>query len=253
MQTFFNKVGAKLKITNAPDRIMARLPYKLTRPKKRHRKPTYSQSGEDIIIKLFLDSRGITQPTYIDIGAHDPFWLNNTAIFYNEGAHGINIEPDPILFEKFDQVRGNDTNLNIGVAAKAGRLKLHIVDPPTLNTFSEKEARIYEKMGHHTTSRVDIEVLTFAQVIKKYCGGRTPDILSIDVEGMDFEILESINFDKTRPLVICAETIGYTKDDSGEKDSRISKLLFKNDYEIYADTRINTIFIDRRNLKRGNR
>jgi hypothetical protein len=58
-------------------------------------KKSFSQSGEDLIIDFIFNALGISRPSYIDIGAHHPYYLNNTAIFYLRGARGINIEPDP--------------------------------------------------------------------------------------------------------------------------------------------------------------
>jgi hypothetical protein len=63
--------------------------------KKGHRKVSYSQCGEDIIINFILTCLKIDKPTYMDIGAHHPFRFSNTALFYEAGCHGINIEPDP--------------------------------------------------------------------------------------------------------------------------------------------------------------
>jgi hypothetical protein len=45
-------------------------------------KVSYSQSGEDLIVRVYFDILGITNPTYIDIGAHHPYFISNTALFY---------------------------------------------------------------------------------------------------------------------------------------------------------------------------
>ncbi|MBW1879005.1 MAG: FkbM family methyltransferase, partial [Deltaproteobacteria bacterium] len=37
--------------------------------------------------------------------------------------------------------------------------------------------------------------------------GRTLDLLSIDVEGLDYAILQTLDFERYRPAVICAETV----------------------------------------------
>ncbi len=62
------------------------------------RKISYSQCGEDIIVDYIFKAIGINKPSYIDIGAHDPHYLNNTYIFSKKGCKGINIEPDPYLY-----------------------------------------------------------------------------------------------------------------------------------------------------------
>jgi hypothetical protein len=80
-------------------------------------------------------------------------------------------------------------------------------------------------------------------IIKKYFGNKTPNLLSVDVEGLDYKILKSLDFKKYSPEIICAETIEFSKDGTGNKNDRIPKLLASNGYIVYADTKINTIFI----------
>lgn len=213
--------------------------------KHKYKKRSFSQCGEDLIIKHALSEIGVTDPTYIDIGAHDPFYLNNTALFYLSGCRGINIEPDPDLFSRFVRHRKKDTNLNIGVAELPGKLDLFIMSSPTLNTFSEKEAKAYERQGYNIVDKKRIKVANINTLIKNYFTMYTPNILSIDVEGMDYSILKSIQYTTFSPDIICAETIGFTNDGTGKKDLRIPKLLAKNGYQVYADTKINTIFIKR--------
>lgn len=239
-----NKV--RNKITMAKARRANKIPKSTLVSRVKFRRSSYSQSGEDLIIKNIFGERGIAKPTYIDIGAHDPHYLNNTALFYYSGCSGINIEPDPELFKRFLRSRKRDTNLNIGIAEKAGRLDLHIMSSPTLNTFSEKEAKSYVRKGYHIIGKKKIKVANINSIIKKYCKGIAPSLLTVDIEGLDYDVLKTVNYSVFSPEVVCVETIGFTTDGSGKKDNRISNLLQKNGYSIYADTKINTIFAKNR-------
>ena len=209
----------------------------------KNKKKSYSQTGEDLIIKTALGELGINKPTYLDIGAHHPYYLNNTALFYKSGSRGVNIEPDPALFEKFIKFRKKDINLNIGIADKSGSLLLYIISSPTLNTFSEKEARHYEKLGYPIVDTKKIKVMDINALLKKYFKKSSPNLLSVDVEGLDYKILKAIDYKNYSPEIICAETIVFSKDGSGKKDLRITRLLENNGYKVYADTKINTIYI----------
>jgi hypothetical protein len=74
--------------------------------------------------------------------------------------------------------------------------------------------------------------------------GRTPDLVSLDVEGMDLEVLRSIDFSRHRPHVFCVETISYAQGDgSGVKNTDIHALMLENEYKLYADTYINSIYV----------
>src|ERR1035437_2327334 len=64
---------------------------------------SYSQCGEDILVGYLFSLRGIKSPSYIDIGANHPWFINNTAFFYKKGCRGINIEPNQDLIPIFNK------------------------------------------------------------------------------------------------------------------------------------------------------
>ena len=86
----------------------------------------------------------------------------------------------------------------------------------------------------------NIETRTFKVVLNKFLpSDKEIDFLSIDVEGLDFKVLKSINFDKYKPKVILIEIL-----ESSFKDidnSEISEFLKKNNYLVYAKA-LNTVF-----------
>lgn len=207
-------------------------------------KESYSQCGEDIIVKFIFDHLGINNPSYIDIGAHHPFYLSNTALFYNLGSRGINIEPDPTLFAEFLTARKEDINLNIGVGLLPGKQDFYIISSPTLNTFSEKEAENYSKEGDYKIINIEsIEVQTLKNILNKYFLGFFPKFLSIDAEGIDEILIKEIDFDSNYPLVICIETISFSTSGNGVKNLNIINYIEENGYLLYADTHINSIFV----------
>lgn len=206
-------------------------------------KKSYSQSGEDLIVQFIFDRLKIKNPSYIDIGAHHPYLISNTAIFYLNGSKGINIEPDKRLFSEFIKERKNDINLNIGISNETGMLEYFIMNEKSLNTFSKDDALQAQKEGKSIVNSVMIMTDTLNNIIKQYCNNEFPNFLSIDVEGFDEDILRSIDFENNFPLVICVETISYSEKGLGEKNHSIIQLLIKNEYILYADTYINSIFV----------
>lgn len=207
-------------------------------------RPTFSQTGEDGIIAFISNILKIDHPSYIDIGAFDPFILNNTARFYAEGSRGINIEPNPEMYYRLKKYRKHDINLNIGISNKKGILKYYVMDSPTLNTFSQEEANTYvEKWGKKIVKTLDISVDTIDNVIKNYANNQYPDFMNIDAEGVEMEILERINFSDSKPKFICLETIEYTETGIPKTNTETSNFLCKNGYFIFANTHINTIFV----------
>jgi FkbM family methyltransferase len=207
-------------------------------------KKSYSQSGEDLIVKFIFDNLGISQPTYIDIGAHHPYYLSNTALFYELGSRGINIEPDPSLFKAFLKEREHDKNVNVGIGAERGLADFYIISVPTLNTFSKTEAEDYINEGdYHITEVVKIPVNSLNNIIQEYNDGKFPQFLNVDAEGIDELIIRSINYDKSYPLVICIETLSFSSTGNGIKNTTITDYLIQKGYMVYADTNINTILV----------
>ena len=206
-------------------------------------KKSYSQCGEDLIVKFIFDSLSIAKPSYIDIGAHDPFLISNTALFNELGSRGINIDPDDNLLEKFKAVRSEDINLNIGVGPEKSKMELYIMSEKALNTFSKKEAENCVKEGLEIIDTKSVDILTLDEIIIKYNNGIFPDFLSLDAEGFDFDILKSINFNQYYPKVICVETISFSKTGKGVKNQELIDFLLSKEYLLYADTHINSIFM----------
>ena len=207
-------------------------------------KVSFSQSGEDLIIKYIFDALNIEKPTYLDIGAHHPEHLNNTKIFYDSDSNGVNIEANPHLIDAFHKERKRDTNLNCGIGIENKSLDFYILSESTLSTFSKAEAeKSCQEGGYQITEIIKIPVISIQEVFRKYFFNSAPDLLSIDVEGWDYEILSSIDFDNTRPTIICIESISFSANGNGLKDERINSLLSKKGYIFYADTNINSIFV----------
>jgi FkbM family methyltransferase len=187
--------------------------------------------------------------TYLDIGANHPFRLNNTAMFYKMGFSGVIVEPDPMLFNILKRKRSRDTVLHLGITLKpSDGLDFFLMDPPTLNTFSEDEARRYAGIGHSIKEKIKVPCLNVMEIMEKYFS-KPPNFVSIDCEGLDVEILQSIYFARIRPEIICIETLEYTSDLTGRKISAIPALMEEAGYTVFADTYINTIFVDKERLK----
>lgn len=210
---------------------------------KKYEKKSYSQSGEDILIEYIFKAKNIQDFIFLDIGAHHPFYINNTFLFYQKNIRGINIEPNPNLFDLFSKYRQEDINLNCGISESKGTLDYFLFDNPTLNTFSKDEVEHIKLKGHKLIHSIKVPVVTINDVILEHCKGKCPNVLFIDVEGLDYQILSSLNYDLYAPEVICIETISYETDGSGKKNNTIIEFLLSKNYMLYADTNINSIFV----------
>jgi FkbM family methyltransferase len=203
-------------------------------------KQSWAQQGEDVTIDfIFKWVLNCDNPSYLDIGAHHPYHLSNTWLFYKKGCRGVNIEPDPELIKAFHQKRPGDININAGVGKESGAFDFYVMSSTTLNTFSKEEAdRLIEKYnGTLSIKEVKkINVIPVNEILAQYFKGNENYFLSLDVEGWDFEILQAIDFEQYRPTVICVET------NNMEEDKTVSFLKEKG-YLLYASNTINCIFL----------
>ena len=205
---------------------------------------SYSQCGEDLIIQYVFCLRGVNLPSYIDIGANDPYFISNTALFYKKGCRGINIEANPNLIDKFYKHRPEDVNLNVGVGPIAENLDFYFMNEPTLSSFSKEECDNYIKTGkYNLVEKKQISLITIKEIMNKYCNGIFPDFMSLDAEGMDFEILKSIDFEKSVPKIICVEAADYSPIGAGERRDELIDFLVEKGYYEYANTNLNAIMV----------
>src|SRR5262245_46024963 len=205
-------------------------------------KKSYAQLGEDLIIDGLVQWMKIPKPSYLDIGAHHPTTLSNTYYFYLRGARGVCIEPDPFLYRQFRRKRPKDTVLNVGVGTGAvDAADCYVMPHRGLNTFSAEEAKALDKAGERIVEVLKIPLVNVNDIIAAHCKG-CPNFVSLDVEGLDLAVLQSFDFGRYRPEVFCVETMGYS---GCRKEVEIVDFLRGKDYVVFADTYVNTIFVDR--------
>ena len=214
---------------------------------------SYAQQGEDLIMEDVLAEIGVKNPiTYLDIGAFDPIYHSNTYLFYKAGGHGVLVEPNAAKVRRLEWVRPRDRTLNVGVGTSAGRTTAdyYMIGGPSggaLNTFSKSEAEDVQRrsQGEHFIEKViQLPLDNINTIIQKELGA-APNLLSIDTEGMDLDILKTLDFERFRPDVICVETAVPGSD---IVDLDIVRFLESKNYSARGATWINTIFVDDRHL-----
>lgn len=208
-------------------------------------KASYSQTGEDVIVDYLFNSLKIFHPTYLEIGTNQPKICNNTYWFYKKGCKGLCIEPDIEMVRIIEQQRPGDTILNIGVGITDQTNAEFYLFPGLMNgwsTFSREEADIRKKNTGTDYRILSVPLKNINTIMRDYFNPH-PNFISLDVEGLDLEILQSIDFEKFKPEVICVETItfGYLNN-TEKKITAINDYMYSRGYFVYADTHINTIF-----------
>ena len=214
------------------------------------RRLSYAQQGEDVVLQAVLEHLGIARPRYLDIGAFHPSVSSNTFLLYARGSRGVLVEPNPHMAGLLRRARPEDTVLEVGVSVDGSESADYYVirERPQLNTFSREQADRYvaESGPQVIEAVVKVPLRTIDSILEEHFGSAPPDLVSIDVEGLDLPMLRSMSFDRFRPAVLCVETLVY-----GTKEQRepTLELLRGHGYEVRAGTFVNTIFVDGRRLR----
>ena|SRR5271157_1559013 len=210
--------------------------------------PSYSQSGEDVTAKMIFDYLGIKQPSYLDIGAWLPQAGNNTYLFYTLGGRGVLVEPNVALISELKSVRPGDTVLNVGIGiTEQKEADYYCLTIDQWNTFDKEEAERVAALSKTKIEKVvKIPLAPINNVIETHFHGKAPDFISIDVEGLDVPIMKTLDFQRFRPKLICAETLVAL---TFNMDPAMTEFLSRQGYEARAVTFPNTIYVDKSLVK----
>jgi len=208
-------------------------------------KRSYAQSGEDIVADIVLGKK--RKGIYIDVGAFHPKLFSNTYLFYKRGWSGVVVEPRPEARGEFERVRPRDKFVGMGVGAKKDVLTYYEFADGAANTFSKLQAKNNEKIaGRKLKKTINVAVMPLRDILaSNNMEGVAIDLLSVDVEGMDAEVLSSNDWEKFRPKVVIAEDLDF--DFEKPKKSAVVKYLMSLGYLLVAKTPYSLVFVDSKN------
>jgi FkbM family methyltransferase len=196
---------------------------------------SFAQVGEDKILeRYFIEKK---EPGFfVDIGANHPYIYSNTYKFYLLGWRGINVDATPGTKKLFEPFRPEDITVETGVSLNPSELDFYTFDNSVFNTLDKQTAeehcryfsmKIKEVLKVKTTTLANI-LDTFLQPSQKI------DFMTIDVEGLDMEVLQSNNWEKYKPEVLVVESL-YTHDED-IRDMEVVVYLKKLGYTFFAKT-----------------
>lgn len=213
-------------------------------------KSSYALAGEDLLVARLLGTDEDVR--YLDIGCLWPIDHSNTYLFYRNGGRGVCIDPNPGLATEFAEVRPRDVFLDVAVGAKEETRPYHMFESVGLNTFSPGRAAWFaERSDRHSafelreTAELLVRpldaVLAEVDVPTRPDGGL--DFMSIDVEGLEYEVLSAFSFEPKPKLVMCEQNApqGIRKALQG----RLNELMEGHGYVQVAHTGHDAFFLAR--------
>ena len=193
---------------------------------------TYSQFGEDLVLLNVFHKLGIQKGKYFDVGAHHPYNISNTALLYERGWRGVCVEANPNHIKAFLDHRPEDTILNMGVGVSTSFMDFYMIDDYSgRNTFDKEVAEkfVSEHPQFQISKVTPIKVVKIDELFERL---GVPDLLTIDIEGLDYEVLDTM---RGRPKVICVE--------NHDQEWYFDSLLSEMNYDKIFNTVANGIYV----------
>lgn len=192
----------------------------------------FSQCGQDKWISEVL-LPNIKKGIFVDVGAHDGISFSNTYYLEKKGWSGLAIEPNPTIFEKLRHNRQCQP-VNACISSVSGNAQFRLIDgySEMLSGLVEKydprhEERIQKELAQHggSFSHIQVQCLRLDEILENNDIAHI-DYLSIDVEGGEIGVLNSIDFKKVKVSVIGIE--------NNYGDYRIPKILSSNGFRFHS-------------------
>lgn len=194
----------------------------------------YSQNNEQqVILDYFKGQTGI----FLDVGANDGVTYSNTRALAELGWGGVCVEPSPTAFLKLKELyqktpRVYTYNFALGITndnVKMWDSGSHIGnDHGLLSTLIEDEKERWPNQKYEEISVKCFRWKTFLNRLKY----KEFDMISIDVEGMELQILEQIDLRKVK--LACVEWNGKNKDKFDELFKGFKVIYTSGENLIYA-------------------
>jgi FkbM family methyltransferase len=141
---------------------------------------------------------------------------------------GVLVEPLPEIYQKLLDNYKDQPQLafeNAAIGPEDGNMPLYRLTEngkgsdgmSVYASFSRSQVEKFRDLAHNPMEieAVNVPVMTFDTLIKKHDIDHV-SLLAIDTEGFDFEIIKSIDFEKTKPRIIEYEHTHLSRNDEKE-------------------------------------
>ena len=149
--------------------------------------------------------RGFKNGYFVDVGAHNGVSINNTLFFEKEhNWTGINFEPIKSVYDQLIEARPNCINYNLAIDETDGETTFilnkgatEVISGIQIHYDSRHTNRLLHENGIYKSTTELIKVQTKRlETIFKENNIKNINYMSIDVEGAEFAVVKSINFDE---------------------------------------------------------
>lgn len=204
---------------------------------------SFSSDGEDYtLLKIF---EHIDVGNYIDIGSNHPILHSNTYSLYLKGWLGVCVDPLPYLVPKYKKFRFSDKFYNKGFLLGNESINAPFYffpDNPDNSTFDLNQVKLLNDEYNRSNFKVlDVSFVSVDEIINNFNINSPIHLISIDVEGLEYEILQEFIGKNIFPWVFCVEELSFVAYDIST--SKVYKYLTSKGYKLISRTFLSSIYI----------
>jgi hypothetical protein len=157
----------------------------------------YSQFGEDAVLREIIGKEH-QKGSYLDIGCYHPRKHSNTYFLYKMGWSGMLVDVEKAKLIACKIIRPRDQTLFCAVSNDKGFAPIYAPKKYSVLTSLIKVNDEFKEIG-------TIEQKSISEIIDNHLNGNCPTILSIDIEGKDYDAIRGIDFERHSPKFILIE------------------------------------------------
>lgn len=183
-------------------------------------------------------------PQYlVDVGAYDGVLQSNSLPFIKQGWHGVLVEPHPRIFSVLERTHGGNPRVrcvNKAVSAEIGVAQFLLGeggDTSMTSTLCSDDNELLN--ARRSGQSIPVQTDTLTNLLSEAGFPRDIGFLSIDTEGMDYEVLSALDFERFVPRIVVSEDYPLNVD----KHNKKYRLMLDNEYALYTMSGCNSVWI----------
>jgi FkbM family methyltransferase len=202
---------------------------------------TYSQYGEDLIVFDYFNGR---IGTLLDLGANDGITFSNSRLMIENGWSGVLVEASPLTFEKLHGLYKNNNQI-ICVEKCLSKEKKNTIfyhniyhnnpnaaeNMDLLSTIDDESYKRTSSWGSFSEFEIECDTIHSVLDTVPY---KTFDFISIDIEGVDLDILTQLDLSKLGVELMILEHNNMIKKEIIDYCDKfaINNVIFENNVNI---------------------
>ena len=207
--------------------------------------PSYTQAYEDVIIEAYIHAYLAStfrhlNLIFFEIGANHPVATSASYLLKQRfGLHTVLVEANPELIPALKQHRPDDTVVYAAVTHQdVAELPFYLSTDNEISSMNKEFVKAWKEGAIKDTIMVPaVRINHLFDAMK--LPANVDIILSIDVEGCDYDILNDIDFQRYKPFIIMVEP---SEEFAPGTTEQMMDLLTGQGYILYAKTFVNLIF-----------